>query len=206
MEHYSGYQIYKNIIIWITEYRKWKILDGLIDDERSYIKFLQPHQYYMIKASDPIDNKIIYIFILSPGSAYAHESKHFSLLQQLMQHSDKQTVEMYAITENPVKPNILKKMAEFRKDRIIVKNYTYDIFKQVLPKAKNVIIPKHSIIDKKDVPQIMDDMKVTDLSQFPRIPVSDPQCIWIGAKIGDLLLIEGPSESAGRRIVYRYVI
>lgn len=207
----SGFQIYKNVEVFAEKYRGLKIISEKLD-ESAYIKLMEKQDYIMIEAKpaeETLDNKRdkIFIFILSPTSKYIKNSKHFMLLDHMINRKKRDIVNMILITKDPVNSHIRRKIVELKKSEngaIITNNYTYDIFKQVIPEAKNVTIPQHIIV--KDPQKVMAEDKVDDLAQYPKINIEDPMIIWIGAKVGDLIQIIGPSETAGLRVGYRYVI
>jgi len=52
----------------------------------------------------------------------------------------------------------------------------------------NELIPKHEILDKKDVKKLLEDYTI-NLSNLPKIKVSDPMAKKIGASLGDVIKI-----------------
>jgi DNA-directed RNA polymerase subunit H (RpoH/RPB5) len=45
-----------------------------------------------------------------------------------------------------------------------------------------------------------------DIKNLPSISIMDTQCIWLGAKLNDIIEIERLSESTGLSMYYRIVI
>lgn len=76
--------------------------------------------------------------------------------------------------------------------------------------AKNIIlehnlVPKHEIMAKKEVTEILEKYGVTD-AQLPKIRESDPIVQAIGAKRTDVLKITRKSPTAGNALYYRIVV
>lgn len=70
---------------------------------------------------------------------------------------------------------------------------------------KHVLVPKHEVLSPEEARQVLERFKVTP-HQLPLIKASDPAARAIGAKPGDILRITRDSPTAGKAIVYRYVI
>lgn len=80
----------------------------------------------------------------------------------------------------------------------------YKIIDIVSPEYNSV--PKHTILNDKEANQLMIDLVGSDdLSSLDAISISDPQCIWLGAKKGQIIKIESVSIVAGSVINYRVV-
>ncbi len=71
--------------------------------------------------------------------------------------------------------------------------------------GQHVLVPKHEILSKEKVQEVLDRYKIFP-HQLPFIKSSDPAAKAIGAKPGDLLEITRNSATAGKAVVYRYVI
>jgi len=64
----------------------------------------------------------------------------------------------------------------------------------------------HTIVPKDQVGPIMHSLGINKLYNLPKIKKTDPQCLRIGANVGDLIKIESLSQMAGKRISYRFCI
>lgn len=71
--------------------------------------------------------------------------------------------------------------------------------------GNNVLVPKHEVLSQEKAREVLEKFRVTP-HQLPLIKVSDPAAKAIGAKVGDILKITRSSPTAGKVIVYRYVI
>ena len=67
------------------------------------------------------------------------------------------------------------------------------------------ITPKHEIMHKDDVNQLIEDLNLESIFELPRIRNNDPVCVWIGAKPWDVLRIYRQNIQ-GKSIMYRLVI
>jgi DNA-directed RNA polymerase subunit H len=67
------------------------------------------------------------------------------------------------------------------------------------------LVPKHEILPKEKAQEVLERYKVAP-HQLPFIKDSDPAAKAIGAELGDILRITRSSPTAGKAIVYRYVI
>jgi DNA-directed RNA polymerase subunit H (RpoH/RPB5) len=203
----SGFHIYENLLVFIEDekYRNLKVLEGKVQDEREYVNVMEKKDYVLLKCEDA-NKKQVYVIIFSPKSRYVKTSKEFNMIEHMISKKEKEHVNLILITHDSVKGNITGKMDEFKNNNIHATNYTYELFRQVLPEAKNVTIPKHRIIrGEADIQKILSENNLHSVEQLPKISVDDPQTIWIDGKIGDIIEIIGPSDSAGKRIAYRRV-
>ncbi len=71
--------------------------------------------------------------------------------------------------------------------------------------GRHVLVPKHEILPKNKVDELLNLYKIT-VYQLPVIKSSDPAAKAIGAKPGDVLKINRTSSTAGKAVVYRYVV
>ncbi|MDH5448813.1 MAG: DNA-directed RNA polymerase subunit H [Candidatus Bathyarchaeota archaeon] len=67
------------------------------------------------------------------------------------------------------------------------------------------LVPKHEILPPDEREKLLDKYRVQPY-QLPRIRTSDPAVKAIGAKTGDVVKIIRNSATAGKCVVYRYVV
>ncbi len=70
---------------------------------------------------------------------------------------------------------------------------------------RHVLVPKHEILSEEEVKEILARYRIKP-SQLPWIKSSDPVVKAIGANPGDILKITRESPTAGKAVVYRYVV
>ena len=68
------------------------------------------------------------------------------------------------------------------------------------------LVPPHRIMSKEEVKELMKKYGLKSLKQLPRILVTDPAAIAIGAARGDVIEITRKSDAAGETKYYRLVI
>ena len=69
----------------------------------------------------------------------------------------------------------------------------------------HVLVPKHEILSSKEREELLAKYRVEPY-QLPRIRISDPAVIAIGAKAGDVVKVVRNSPTAGEYLAYRYVV
>lgn len=80
--------------------------------------------------------------------------------------------------------------------------YTYTTFKIELPLGPNCF--PHVILSPEEKEEFLKQERL-DVTNMPKILVSDPQCIWIGARKGDIVKILRRNPLSITEIYYRYV-
>jgi DNA-directed RNA polymerase subunit H len=72
---------------------------------------------------------------------------------------------------------------------------------------EHVLVPKHEIVDKDDIPNLKKVLNIQSLSNLPFIRFhQDIQARILGAVPGDVIKITRPSPSAGVQVVYRVCV
>lgn len=69
----------------------------------------------------------------------------------------------------------------------------------------NELVPKHEILDEKEVEKLLQLYNVTP-RQLPKIKEGDPGIMGLDAKIGDIIKITRNELVVGRNIYYRVVV
>jgi DNA-directed RNA polymerase subunit H len=67
------------------------------------------------------------------------------------------------------------------------------------------LVPKHEILPKEEKAELLRKYRIKPY-QMPHIKMADPVIRLIGAKRGDIIKITRKSQTAGRSVVYRYVV
>lgn len=201
----SDFDIYNNILIFAEKYRKYEITSEKIDNERNFISEMESKEYIMIECK--LNQKNVYIFIFNAKSKYISKSNNFELIEHFIKYNKNEPVDIIVITRDHVNAHIKKKIINMRKKNIIIYNYIYNNFVQIIPEAKNEVVPEHKIIsDSVEIEKIIEELKIQKIDQLPKIFHNDAAVIWAGGRPGNLVKITGPSESSGIRIAYKLVI
>lgn len=198
------FRVYNNILIFAQKYRKWNLVSKVIDNESEFVKLIEKMGYVLIECGSGCRT---FIMIMAPDSPYL-KTKEFSRIPTMITKKPKEKIELYVITENPVTTHIIKKMSSFKAEhKIKCYNYLHEIFLQVMPEAKNQVIPEFTLYRDPDEKQkILEENMMQGIMQCGIMKHSDTQMIWIGAKTGDLVKIIGASENAGKRIALKRVV
>ena len=200
----SIFKIYNNVLVFATKYRKWKMTSKKLENESDCVKLIERMGYILIECTD--GKKRSFIMILSPESPYL-KTKEFSRVPAMITKKTKERVDLYVITEYVVTTHIINKMNSFKLEhKIKCYNYQHEIFLQVMPEARNQVIPEFTIFRGDDVQKILDENMMQGASQCGIMSHKDTQMIWIGARPGDLVRIIGPSENSGKRIALKRVV
>jgi len=71
--------------------------------------------------------------------------------------------------------------------------------------GKHTLVPKHEVLSPEKTKEVLEKFKVT-YRHLPLVKASDPAVKAIGAKAGDVLKITRDSQTAGKTIVYKFVV
>ena len=159
----------------------------------------------------PQKKKKIFVFIFNQTSPYVSSSKEFERLIYLIEKDKNEHADMFIIShlleERELSTFIKNKTESFKTNhKTHTWHYKLSTFLATMPLVKNQTIPQYSIVDPEDKDKILKEHNMTSVHQFPRIPVTDTQMVWIGAKVGDIIKSLGPSEKSGSRLEYRIVV
>jgi DNA-directed RNA polymerase subunit H (RpoH/RPB5) len=103
-------------------------------------------------------------------------------------------------TKEPLSVYIKKAIKQY--PLLHIQNYLYKHFTMELNKGP--LCSKHTILSPEDARKVCFEL-MTHGHKLPSISVDDPQNIWIGGKINDIIKIEAVSEITGTCIRYRLV-
>lgn len=193
------YQKYLNIQKFIIEYRKYDILDKFLDKD-AFAKAILREHYVKCRCRDPRKQKNIDILLLKADNKYMKSTINF---KKLISNLEKESQNIIIISKDPFSVYI-KKLLQKLPNTINITNYQHKHFSVEIPKGP--LCSKHTILTQSEVQQICSNELMIHPLGLPSILVSDPQCIWIGAEIGQVIRIESLSEITGKAIRYRMVV
>lgn len=191
-----SFEVYGNLIKMIENYRYGKITSVILDEDIFYKELLTNNLVKISSLENGIKCEYYYL------SEYNNSLKTILEFRKIMKKIDNDIINVYFISNTIINQQIYK---------VIVKEYKYlnimflpeKIFTFEIP--KHVICSKHEIMKHDEIKKMVNDLALVSVINLPKIKVDDPQCIWIGAKVGDIVRISG-NTALGFTIKYRYVI
>lgn len=210
-ELYIPYQVY----LMATKAMVYRggVLNNEPDTIENITNSLNNRGYVTISGQRPTSDvrgeaTIIYC-VINVGSRYSSKSQDFKKLLKLV--SPKRTtfgsrVELIFIYDNPDEKlfknadaiDDVKKLALVN---IHVYGYGYGVFKSEKP--AHVLVPTHRIMSKDEVKDLLDKFYLTE-DHLPIIRPDDEISIWLGVRLGHVVEITSPSDTAGESISYRH--
>lgn len=191
------YTIYQNIQKFITEYRKYTIT-GDVYTSQTFNKNMLMNHYVELDCLNENQTKIR-IILFKNDSKYL---KATQLFKKLIITIGKTTTAIILITKDPLSVYIKKLLITM--NDYDIKSYLYRHFIIEIPKGP--LCGKHVILSQDEVRHLCDNELMTHPAGLPSILVDDPQCIWIGAEVGQVVKCIFNSELTGITIQYRMVV
>jgi DNA-directed RNA polymerase subunit H (RpoH/RPB5) len=191
---------YKNIQLFATsaKYRNYKLLgdDGFADFE-TFKNKIQLFGYIMHSFRDPKNsNTPIDLYLFQHESQYIKDTNYFKKIL------DKYTSKQILILITKEELNIYRKKSILGNSNIDCRNYLHKHF--LIEINKGPLCSKHTILSPAEV-QTLCYNTMAHGHRFPSILEYDPQNIWIGGQVNDIIMIEPYSEITGQSVHYRIV-
>jgi DNA-directed RNA polymerase subunit H (RpoH/RPB5) len=194
------YDIYINLQNFITnpEYRNYALLDAAFLEKEEFINKMQEDQYIMCNCTDKSGKKVV-IILFKEDSIYMG-SVYFK--QLLGTFKKEENIELIIITNKKLKAYTNRISNGF--PNIEIHTYLHKNFVIEIPKGP--MCSKHSALSNEEVDQLINEGAFVHPLKLPAILITDPQIIWIGAKVGQIVKIESLSKLTGNSIYYRIVV
>jgi DNA-directed RNA polymerase subunit H (RpoH/RPB5) len=193
----SQYNQYNNLLVFAKEWRKYKVVTSTLDIE-TFRKTIQVDQYIKIDCTDPHNNRNVYIYLFDRISKYITSSQDLKkLLKKIKPASD-----VILVIYKPLGTYGRRAVSSFKNLHISV--YRQEIFDLIAPKGP--LCYNHRIMSREEIIKLTNDDLCCYITNLPKIFDEDTQCIWIGAKVGDVLEIKIFSDISGESIHYRIVV
>jgi DNA-directed RNA polymerase subunit H (RpoH/RPB5) len=185
-------------------------------NEAAFTKECRNNGYVVVNAAHNNNNVIIMIF----AEDFDGAKKWASLQGVIVAHLRKIGVnitaeapkspprtEIIVITEIEIPKIAMKSVHKWqllnKAFNIRVYNHPYAIF--AMNPFKHISYSPHTIVTKEEIDAFCK-FYMIDTNSLPKIPVNNPQPIWLGAVIGDVIKIIGNSDTIGLRESYRVVV
>lgn len=155
-----------------------------------------------------------FILLLDIDSTYAKSTVQFTkLLERIPGFTDTKrqfNLDVIVISKDELSVHLNKRIVASMTNGddhdnsgfIRIAAYKYSMFSSV--KQDNVLVPPHRIMSKDESQALLERLMV-EKRDLSKIRQSDPMAVWLGAEIGDIIDIDGFSESAGIEKKYRVV-
>lgn len=190
------YNQYENIRICATKYRGYKPVKDEIS-QKDFQTNIQFDQYIKLSYVSPTGTPIL-IYLFSKTSKYIKKAQDFRSLMSNI----KGPHEVILITPELI-PNYVNEAKRINK-HLDLHNYPSRTFNLIIPQGP-LCFP-HRVMSQTEVKKLCNNELFNYITSLPKINVMDPQCIWINAKVGDVLEIIGDTDSTGKYIKYALVI
>ncbi len=188
------YEAYVNVIKMFTQYRGYKLGDKVADMQEFNSK-LAASTYFKISAKN--GGEPVLCFIFSKDCKYSSRTTPFKQLVSTIPDG----TNIIMITHTLFGPFIQKAVASLG---IHINNYKIAHFLSELPKGP--LVPLHTILSPEEEKKLLEIDLKKEKTELPKILLSDPQVIWIGAKLNDVIKITDKSILSGHAIRYRVVV
>lgn len=193
----SQFRQYNNIRLFAEKWRKYKPLEKPYDHE-AFRKEMQPNKYVKLDYINPANSRKVVIYL------FASDSKHVGASQDLKRllKKNKDPCDVILITEKPFK--VYANKVIYGAKHLNVKRYLHKIFDSEVPNGP--LCYPHRIMTKEEVNILLNNDLYCNLTNLPKILEEDPQCVWIGAKVADVIEITSLSDICGEMVSYRVVV
>lgn len=190
------YNQYENIRICATKYRGYKPVKDEIS-QKDFQTNIQFDQYVKLSYVSSTGTPIL-IYLFSKTSKYIKKAQDFRSLMSNI----KGPHEVILVTPELI-PNYVNEAKRLNK-HLDLYNYPSRTFNLIIPQGP-LCFP-HRVMTQSEVKKLCNNELFNYITSLPKINVMDPQCIWINAKVGDVLEIIGDTDSTGKYIKYALVI
>jgi DNA-directed RNA polymerase subunit H (RpoH/RPB5) len=166
--------------------------------------------YYRVDAAQPgAGSARLIVAILEETGKYSQKSgKLGDLLRSLARRIEKPAeAEVLVVSSDEVvhKQKHADALKRFRDEGEVghCRLVPYRVLAQDV--TRHASVPPHRIMEPQEVRRLLDWLKV-DLSSLAYIYESDPPLVWLGARAGQCVEVDRPSETAGWAKCVRYVV
>jgi DNA-directed RNA polymerase subunit H (RpoH/RPB5) len=194
------FEKYENIQLFLEKYRKYEIPKDEPDyyDYEGFKNKMQIVGYIshsLKKVGGPAED-LLDIYLFKHDSKYIKTTVNF---KKLIDKYRQKKMTVFLFTKEPLSIYIKKAIKQYSLD---IQNYLYKHF--IMELNKGPLCSRHTVLTEDEARRVCFEL-MTHGHRLPSISIDDPQNIWIGGKVNDIIKIESTSEMVGRRINYRIV-
>ncbi len=194
----TSYTQYNNVQVFAKEWRGY-IAKSEPLARSTFDKELSLNKHVKLEYMNPKNGRSVVILLFMPDNQqYAMSS---TALKRILNRI-KNPCDVIIITQKPLGSYSKSAVREFAHLRIY--SYLHENFNIILPNGP--LCYKHRILSKDEVDNLLNNELYCYLINLPKIVYDDPQCIWLGCEIGDVIEITSPSDISGEFITYRVVV
>jgi DNA-directed RNA polymerase subunit H (RpoH/RPB5) len=190
------YEKYQNIQLFATKYRNLTLIDEKFLAYNEFKNNMQLNEYVSHEFHNPKNNKPLHIYFLINGSRHIKDTKNFKKLLDRFRNE----THLIMITKEELSIYCKKALRNYRD--IYIKNYLHRHF--VIEMNRGPLCSQHTILTPEEIKRVCYST-MSHAHKFPAISMNDPQIIWIGAEINDVIRIDSYSQITGKVITYRIV-
>lgn len=147
------------------------------------------------------DINIINIILLHNDTDYDSKSAEFKKLINMIKFPNG---EIIIISKKEFSTHVGKQINLLSNDNLKIYNYPYSLFKIIIP--NHILSIKHRILSQDEENHLLNNELFCEKKNLPRILINDPQCIWLGAKVNQIIEIQRKSDTTAKSIYYRLVV
>ena len=191
------FEKYTNIQKFITDYRKYQVKEDFLDFV-SFKKAIQIDQYIRHACIDVKRGRSVYIYIFRDQSKYIKITSQF---KRLIDKIPEEPADIIILSKLELSIYINKSLTKY--SHLKIYNYLHKYF--AIELAVGPLCSHHKILTNTEVRSLCSRELIIHPLSLPSISISDPQNIWIGGELGQVIKIESISEITGKTIRYRIV-
>ncbi len=192
------FEKYKNVQLFAMNYRKFTTPTPKFLEFDEFKNKMQTNGYIQHNFHNPRTNNPIDVYLFRAESKFITSTVNFKKL--LEKYDSKSKHDIIMITKEELNVYRRKSVRQFK--NLNVKNYVHKHF--IIELNKGPLCSKHTLLSKEEVKTLCYDLMAHG-HKLPAIFVDDPQCIWVGGEINDIIKIEANSEITGKTVRYRIV-
>ena len=189
------YKRYLNIITF-GNWRKYDLISKK-HDEQSFRQDMQANQYIIVEFFDSGKSKKVLLYLFDKNSKYVN-SQELNIILKKIPDNNIVLLIMYEAT------NVYQKKVISAHKSLTISAYRHELFDIIIPNGP--LCYPHRILSREEVLRLTNEELCCYVTNLPKIQDDDPQCIWIGAQLGDVIEKVIYSDIIGETYQYAVVI